>query len=74
MDGAPIELDTALDVCEHKHRRIVLATLGDQQQPVPITDLTNVITTCHWQRQASSNTMREVGLHGTGDIGPSGNG
>ena len=42
MDGAP-ELDTVLDVCEHKHRRIVLAALADQQQSLSINDLTNAI-------------------------------
>ena len=42
MVGA-LELDTVLDVCEHKHRRIVLATLADQQQSISINDLANVI-------------------------------
>ena len=43
MDGAPIELDTVLDVCEHKPRRIVLTALTDRQQSVSINDLTNAI-------------------------------
>ena len=42
MVGTP-ELDTVLDVCKHKHRRIVLATLADQQQSISINDLTNAI-------------------------------
>jgi len=42
MVGTP-ELDTILDVCEHKHRRIVLATLANQQQSVSINDLANAI-------------------------------
>lgn len=42
MDGA-LELDTVLDVCEHKHRRIVLAALTDQHQSLSIDDLTNAI-------------------------------
>lgn len=36
-------LDTMLDGCGHKHRRIVLATLANQQQPLSIDDLTNAI-------------------------------
>ena len=43
MDGTLIELDPVLDVGEHKHRHVVLAALADQQQPVPINDLTNAI-------------------------------
>lgn len=42
MDGAP-EFDTVLDVCEHKHRRIVLAALAGQQQSISINDLANAI-------------------------------
>ena len=42
MVGTP-ELDTVLDVCEHEHRRIVLAALADQQQSLSIDDLTNAI-------------------------------
>ncbi|UPV99774.1 hypothetical protein M0R88_14795 [Halorussus gelatinilyticus] len=42
MVGTP-ELDTLLDVCEHKHRRIVLAALTDQHQSLSINDLTNAI-------------------------------
>lgn len=42
MVGPP-ELDTVLDVCEHKHRRIVLAALTDQHQSLSINDLTNAI-------------------------------
>ncbi|NHN59241.1 MULTISPECIES: hypothetical protein [Halorussus] len=38
-----LELDTVLDVCEHKHRRIVLAALADQHQSFSIDDLTNAI-------------------------------
>lgn len=37
------DLDAVLDVCENKHRRIVLATLANQQQSLSIDDLTNAI-------------------------------
>lgn len=43
MVGQPIDFDTVLDVCEHKHRRIVLAALADQNQSVTVTDLAKVI-------------------------------
>lgn len=43
MDGASITLNTVLDVCGHKYRRIVLATLANQQQSLSIDDLTNAI-------------------------------
>jgi len=36
-------LETVLDVCGHKHRRIVLAALANQQQSLSIDDLTNAI-------------------------------
>lgn len=42
MDEAT-PLDTALDACGHKHRRIVLATLANRDQPVSINDLTNAV-------------------------------
>lgn len=42
MNGAP-DLDTVLDVCGHKQRRIVLATLENQQRSLSIDDLTNEI-------------------------------
>lgn len=38
-----LDLDTILDVCGHKHRRIVLAALANQQQSLSIDDLTNAI-------------------------------
>jgi len=36
-------LSTVLDVCEHKYRRIALAALANQQQPISINDLTDTI-------------------------------
>ena len=42
MVGSP-EFDTVLDVCEHKHRRIVLAALAEQQQSLSTDDLANAI-------------------------------
>lgn len=42
MSNAP-DLDTMLDVCGHKRRRIVLAALANQQQSLSIDDLTNAI-------------------------------
>ena len=63
MDGTPIELNTALDVCEHKHRRIVLATLVDQQQSAPINDLTNAIVKHNHHiplAEASSEAVTEI--------------
>lgn len=42
MDGAP-SLDTVLSVCGHKHRRIVLTALANQQQSISTNDLTNAI-------------------------------
>lgn len=42
MDEAP-PLDTVLDVCGYKYRRIVLAALANQEQSMSINDLTNAI-------------------------------
>lgn len=42
MDGAP-PLNTVLDVCGHKHRRIVLVVLSNRQQSMSIDDLTDAV-------------------------------
>ncbi|WP_137285270.1 DUF7344 domain-containing protein [Halorussus salinisoli] len=55
MVGTPTEFDTVLDVCEHKHRRIVLAALVDQQQSVPINDLTKAIV-----KRTAGQTVTEI--------------
>jgi DNA-binding transcriptional ArsR family regulator len=43
MVGTDTKFDTVLDVCEHPHRRIVLATLAETYQSVPVNDFANVI-------------------------------
>ncbi len=43
MDGVP-PLETVIDVCRHKHRRIVLAKLANRQQSLSINELTDAIT------------------------------
>ena len=58
MVGTP-ELDTVLDVCEHKHRRIVLAALADQYQSLSIDDLTNAIVK-HEHHTSSSEASDET--------------
>lgn len=42
MDGTPT-LDTVLDVCRHKHRRIVLATLANKPQSTSIDELIDAV-------------------------------
>jgi hypothetical protein len=42
-DANAPDIDTALDVCRHKHRRIALASLANQQESLSIDDLTNEI-------------------------------
>jgi hypothetical protein len=69
MVGTP-ELDTVLEVCGHKHRRIVLATLDDPQESVPITDLTDAIIehNHHMPPAAAADetvTQIRTGLHHT---------
>ncbi|GAA0520473.1 hypothetical protein SAMN04488066_12617 [Halorubrum aquaticum] len=57
------ELETVLDVCNHKHRRIVLATLADQEQPISINDLTNAIIKYNHHTpptEAADETVTEV--------------
>ena len=67
MVGAP-ELDTVLDVCGHKHRRVVLAALANQHQSLSIDDLTNAIVK-HDHHTPSSEAADETiakirtGLH-----------
>ena len=43
MVGASTKFDTVLDVCEHPHRRVVLATLTETHQSVPMNNLANAI-------------------------------
>jgi len=67
MVGSP-ELDTVLDVCEHKHRRIVLAALADEQESVSITDLTDAIVEHNHHTspsEAADETITRIraGLH-----------
>lgn len=67
MEGTP-DLDTVLDVCGCKHRRIVLRVLEDQEPPVSIIDLTNAIIK-HNHRTSEEKTPEEtitqiqIGLH-----------
>ena len=63
MDGTLIELDTVLDVGEHKHRHVVLAALADQQQPVPTNNLTNAIVKHNHQTpltEAADETVTQI--------------
>lgn len=67
MDGAP-PLDTVLDVCEHKHRRIVLAALAAQQESMSIQDLTNAIIKHNHdlplaETSGEKTTKIQIGLH-----------
>jgi hypothetical protein len=67
MDGAP-ELDTVLDICEHKHRRVVLAALANQQQSNSINYLVNAIIkhNHHTPPTEATNltvTQIQTGLH-----------
>ncbi|MFC4551552.1 MULTISPECIES: DUF7344 domain-containing protein [Halorussus] len=67
MVGTP-ELDTVLDVCEHEHRRIVLAALANQHQSLSIDDLTNAIVKHNHHTppaEASDETVTQIqtGLH-----------
>lgn len=41
--GETPDLETVLEACGHEHRRILLATLANQQQSISIRDLTNAI-------------------------------
>lgn len=43
MVGTPMEFDAALDLCRHKHRRIVLGALAEQQQSLTTNDLARTI-------------------------------
>lgn len=43
MSEDSIEYGTVLDICKHHHRRIVLATLAEEQRPLTLNDLTHAI-------------------------------
>lgn len=67
MVGTPA-FDTILEVCGHKHRRIVIATLANQQQSVSMHDLTRAIVkqTHHTPLTETADetiTQIQTGLH-----------
>ncbi|MFC6826274.1 DUF7344 domain-containing protein [Halopelagius fulvigenes] len=43
MSRSLSEFDTILDLCEDKHRRIVLAVLAEQQRSLTMDDLTKMV-------------------------------
>lgn len=43
MSGDSLTFDAVLGVCQHKHRRIVLATLADGQRSLTFDDLTKAV-------------------------------
>ena len=49
MGGDSIAFDSALELCQHQHRRIVLATLATEQRALTLNDLTKAI--CKYNHQ-----------------------
>jgi hypothetical protein len=49
--------DSVLDVCQHKHRRIVLARLAAEQRSLTLNDLTQ--TVLKYNHQASPTAVSE---------------
>lgn len=43
MSETSVTVDSVLDLCQHQHRRIVLAILTTEQQPLTLDDLTKTI-------------------------------
>lgn len=41
----PLSFDAVLDLCRNRHRRIVLAILAEEQQPMTVNDLAETILT-----------------------------
>jgi hypothetical protein len=61
-------LETVLDVCGHKHRRIVLAALASQQQSISVNDLADAIIKHNHHTpptEADDETIKRIyiGLH-----------
>ena len=54
------DLDTVLDVCGHKHRRIVLATLANKPQSTSINELTNAVVKYNHHVSASETDDETV--------------
>ncbi|AGB31150.1 hypothetical protein C488_01719 [Natrinema pellirubrum DSM 15624] len=43
MSGDSIAFDSVLDLCQHQHRRIVLAILAAEQRSLTLNDLTKTV-------------------------------
>ena len=60
-----IALDSVLDVCQHQHRRIVLAILAGEERALTLNDLTEAILKYNHQTprsEASEETITEIRL------------
>jgi len=68
MAETPLELDTVLDVCEHPHRRAVLAALAENHQSISVNALATAIVEHDQDRLVTDDsgetlTQIRVGLH-----------
>lgn len=58
-----VAFDSVLDLCRHKYRRIVLGTLAEEQRPVTLNDLTQVVLKHNHQtpsKDASADVLTEI--------------
>ncbi|SFS44361.1 DUF7344 domain-containing protein [Halostagnicola kamekurae] len=65
MNGDSSAFDSALDLCQHQHRRIVLGTLAEEQRSLTVNDLTKVVLKYNHQTpitEASTDVLAEIRL------------
>jgi hypothetical protein len=65
MNESSTTFDSVLDLCQHQHRRIVLAILAEEQRSLTLNDLTQAILKYNHQTpitEASEDVRAEIRL------------
>ena len=65
MSGSSTSFDSVLNLCQHQHRRVVLAILAEEQRSLPVNDLSQAILKYNHQTQiteASEDVIVEIRL------------
>ncbi|MFC6766680.1 DUF7344 domain-containing protein [Natrinema soli] len=65
MSEASSTFDSVLDLCQHQHRRIVLAVLAEEQRSLTLNDLTQTVLKYNHQTsitEVSEDVLTEIRL------------
>lgn len=65
MSRRSLGFDAVIGLCRHEYRRIILTTLADQRQPIPLTDLAETVAERNRQTPATAVSVEAVTRTGT---------